>query len=131
MNPSQATAYTYRSISSAICAAVPTNCCWLVMAMTSSRIDRCSASARSRYMRATATGLPCRTRPWVMLVSPVGSISGSGAVGVVVGKVVAPYLLKHGDRRRAADLLVTNVPGFVGGLFGGVAEYERGGRKAL
>jgi hypothetical protein len=44
---------------------------------------------------------------------------------------VAPYLFKHGDRRGAADLLVTNVPGFVGGHFGGAAEYERGGRKDL
>ena len=122
MNRSQASACAWPSISSPRCAAVPTNCCRLVMAMTS--------SDRQVFGFSVFRGI-CGSRPpgYRGGLSP-GDAGVAGridirqwAVGVVVAKVVAPYLLKHGDRRGAADLLVTNVPGFLGGHFGSAAEY--------
>jgi len=52
-------------------------------------------------------------------------------VGVVFREVTAPDLFEHGDRRGAADLLVTNMYRFLGGLFSGVGKHESGGRKNL
>ena len=52
-------------------------------------------------------------------------------VRVVVGKVTAPYLLEHGDRRLSAHLLVPNVHRLVGSIRRIVAKYERCRRKDL
>ena len=58
-------------------------------------------------------------------------VRGKWPVRIVVGKVAAPYLLEHRDRRRAADLLMPDVPGFVVGLLGGVSQHEGSRGKHL